>query len=513
MQRNVEIPVVFLKDEILGANDFGLSKTYRDMAVRAIVCQLLEGNEARESLERRAFKEILDLVHSGDHRVIQHALAGYDSWNKGLAAITSYQRQSSPPVDFTQYSLPKEYKRNIKLSLGKQGSDLSSLQDAYERSLRSTGIPQLIKEVLRLAPEGKQADLVAIFDLIKSKLGSPDMGLPPVFAGDLVVLTYLPGPVRYAVSDLIVTETFIRALVAFNTEQDRELIKPFNHISEYLRSQVLCGSRWASLARSSGNQGLQEDIVRLCIEGCEKLKALAELSTDAGEDSPSCKAIKLYYETAKILRSSVLKSSILSTCPGWQTIDIGHAFHGFKDHLFDSYFGSSRLGPRAPGQFGKKGAAYAAILEDDDRQQKSYADFIGRYSAYNLFPERQSLGSSPEELDGVVDDKLVQLFLLDIQNDKNPRAGVELAEKIMRQRVGWSNSGESEPKRHTKIILWSYSEDAIVEARAHLCSIADEIDPQKERIDGLPERGEGADSPIRVSIWHKCAALQLLDQL
>jgi len=513
MQLNVEISVVFRENDILGTKDFGLSSTYRDMAVRAIVCQLLEGNEARESLERGAFKEILDLVHSGDARVIQHALEGYDSWDKGLAAITSYQRQSSTPVDFTQYSLPKKYKRDIKLSLGKQGLDLSSLQEAYERSLKSTGIPQLIKEVLRLAPEGKQADFVAIFDVIKRKLGSPDMGLPPAFAGDLVVLTYLPASVRYAVSDLIVTETFISALVASKTERDQELIKPFNHIAEYLRSQVLCGSRWASLARSSGNQGLQEDILRLYIEGCEKLKELAELLTDAGEDSPLRKAIKLYYDTANILRSSVFESSRFSTCSRWQTIDIGHAFRGFRDYLFDSYLGSHGLGPRAPRQFGKKGAAYAAILEDDNRQQEFYADFIERYSVYNLLPERQSLGSYPGELDRVIDDGRVQLFLLDIQNDQNPRAGVELAGKIMRQRVGWSNSGESEPKRHTKIILWSYSEVAIDEAKKYLCGVADEIDPQKERIDGLPKRGEWSDSLIRMSICHKCSESQLLDQL
>jgi hypothetical protein len=77
----------------------------------------------------------------------------------------------------------------------------------------------------------------------------------------------------------------------------------------------------------------------------------------------------------------------------------------------------------------------------------------------------ESLCIRPDLVSRFYNDPKVSLFLLDIQNPENGRAGIEVAESIIRARIGWPISGDSSLSvAKTTIVVWSYSDESVEDA-------------------------------------------------
>lgn len=481
MLEKIEIPVS-LKSSSPSAGsppDLRLSYAFSELAHQCITDRMISSS----SNQRETLQSLIDLSQDSEQRVLYAAVNEpiYPAVFNGLkVTLTDILGRAPTNEDLSRFSLPPRFKIDIKRAFGRRGLDLSTLEEIHSRSLVHTLVPELLQSLIRMKDQCEQFPFREMFKLMKENIGNSKLGFPTTTSGDLYILTLMPAWLRYVAQDLIATETLIHKMRTMCSANESEISERIDRIAEYLRGMTLCGERWSLLAKNSKCEELQEEIVALRMRGLHQLKGIADLLSTEGELGPMKKAIVLYNQSQKVLMDEVTACYRKSTCKGWENTDIGHAFRHFSDFQFDMAIEN----PYSK-TIGEKDGSFAVILEDTDQQLTDWAHLITRCSPRTLLPDGRSLCTSPEQLDEQIENPKVDLFLLDIQNPQNPIAGIETAERILRARALWTDRSDITAQSRTKIVVWSYSIEALAQAERHLDRVVDELDPTRKKISGF----------------------------
>src|SRR5262249_18527210 len=142
-------------------------------------------------------------------------------------------------------------------------------------------------------------------------------------------------------------------------------------------------------------------------------------------------------------------------CDFLQTIDIGHCFSGFGfDHdLGDCLEGESQVAAEKSGRL-------AVVLEDDPVQMRAWCKAIETFSKFTLEPGAAL--SSPKDILALPYDPKIGLYLLDIQNGEDERAGIDVARELIARihsaQAQWTGDGKPP---HMEILVWSSSASSV----------------------------------------------------
>ena len=181
-----------------------------------------------------------------------------------------------------------------------------------------------------------------------------------------------------------------------------------------------------------------------------------------------------------------------STCREWIGTDIPHGFGSTFPYQLSDLFMSKR-----PDVKPVKNGRLAIVLEDDTHQRERYGALVNEYTPLTV----SALCTRPGELDRWIEDPQVGMFLLDIQNFDETRAGIVAAEDILRRRFAQLSSLGSDQTERLSIVVWSSSREAEEDAEQTLKKVILELDPARKVITGI---GHGNRScPISMEVRAK----------
>jgi hypothetical protein len=152
----------------------------------------------------------------------------------------------------------------------------------------------------------------------------------------------------------------------------------------------------------------------------------------------------------------------------------------------------------------------ACIFEDDPKQMQHYRTMVER-SSYSLSPEGSGCSSTASDILAEAQNPDAHLFLIDIEQDEDPYAGIRLGEQVLRMKAEQYRSltRDDHLKDHekTKIVIWTRSVQKMKEATQHFSQIQDDLNKEwraknrRDLIDGIG--GGSSETAIKLEVMMK----------
>jgi hypothetical protein len=318
-------------------------------------------------------------------------------------------------------------------------------------------IIHFLKDV-NLAISQKPIVLDSIFKFVRENAGATQYTIAADQAEALYFLSYLSSNLRFACSDFLINNFQLGFLIGLKGKFGDDGDSLIDKLSEYLKLKVVANSHWSILAKlgylsESELQQLAQD--RLSYHSLE-----ADLITDS-QLSSNCKAVTQTF--LDFLREFMNKIRAIDQQYGaasFQSTDIGHGFNPDVGDLLHTMLDDRQIlsKPINP--------AKAVILEDNPTQMNAWVNGIQRFSQY--VSNQEDRHSSPESVAFKSD---VSLYLLDIQNESNDVAGIEVAEKLLIQAANAHKAFHEATQSlapKIRIVVWSLSTKSVELAKSRL---------------------------------------------
>lgn len=467
-------------------------------AWNTLACELAAPVFDRE----RFLSSIINLANSGESTVLTSGIYGPFPAGCDAPLIDSVTSTLSLPVaeaTLDTISFPRDFMRSIRRSFGSRGLDMTTLEQMHERSYAGTPIANLWNRLSELYTPGQQFPVAEVFDLVDQAIGKPGYGLAVETAQDLYLVTFLPRWMRLATQELVVSETLALQMEKLKEWNPSPVAQRFfDKITDYWREHVLTSEHWFELIEQVENLAVTERVAQRRMESLGTLQELFQLR----QLPEGAAALEQYGAMAKELTQSLYQFHRQSTCRGWQSTDIGHAFYGFwTDSLVE-------LRATHTPELGIKNGSRAVVLEDSPEQGARWLEMLDLYSSASVLPSGRSLCRMPTDIAPFIANPAVNLFLIDIQNPQNPRAGIEVAERILRERMDWPVPRlDARATTSTTVIVWSHSPQALEDANQSLEKlIKTELDPERKKISGF---GCYNHTPVKIDVLAKGSPLVL----
>ncbi len=330
---------------------------------------------------------------------------------------------------------------------------------------------------------------------------SEALTLDPEHSEGLLLIAHLPWETRQLTRRLLVGNHLIAKLdLALGRDKTPEEDKLLSALHTHFIADNLHGQHW-EFKKFELSEASQVEIARF---SAENISTLGMIQQEAGKDSGQ-RFIATWDSVTEDLSQLVESADLSSPVVHWQSIDIGHAFKGFRGvDLYKAFrlghYSKNSLMSMSAEFCPEKSGLKAVILEDDPAQLKQWRETIQSHTSFTS--EDELAFTSPRGIDAVIDDPEIGLFLLDIQNGSDLTAGVRIGEQILRQRLEL-NKTSTEPIK-TKIIVWSASGQAVNEATEYFKQLVERLDHQVNY--QLGGSGRSGSSPIMIEVrrktWH-----------
>jgi hypothetical protein len=406
--------------------------------------------------------------------------------------------EETESLNLSDVEISDQYLGAVEEGVGSYNDDFDVLEKIHKRTLKKTGVPQLLSEVLEASDHFKEKGADEIYHLIRSHIGDARFSLPQKQASDLYFITHLPTLVRFPTQDLLICQTQANCVESlkkkFKGEKEGEFI---DALARYYRLNIFFNSHWDKMFDWYGVS--QEVIDELSREQSERMVTLAKLQEllplERNKDIAAA-----HFKNWGELDEQVQQLDEKSGSKRWMTTDIGHCFKGFGDQ--DLYI---VLTNRDIAHEPTKNGRLAVILEDDNHQANTWSNVIQKHSPYTLPDGNDGRCETPTEIERFLDDDSVGYFLLDIQNGEDLMAGIRVAEDILRRKVLKYVAIPEDKRRERggelKIVVWSNSRQSVQTAKQTLEALVEELDPKRRLISGFSTFC--GSNPIEISVKMK----------
>ena len=374
----------------------------------------------------------------------------------------------------------------------------ATLGDMRQKMDHTPAIPALASRIHDLSSVGEPGSwLQDVYGLVSNAVENPtDYTIQTKDLDALHLTTFLPTVPRQLLRRVIVGNVLSNELerrFPNPTESEATALQAFR---QYFAADALSGDHWDRLVVSAEQSSIGTISDALLKHSAERLEALATISslhTTAG-------ARKVFTAWKRLTHRLADREDIFDEQLGlWQQQDVGHSFGGFVEIELDSVL---ERNTRLTFSEAEKSGPRALILEDDPVQAAHIRQMISAHTPYAVEP--RLLFRMPGELADAVDDPTIGLFVLDIQNDEDPIAGIRIAHRILQEIARRVAAGTNVPP--VRIILWTMSHQAAADADTYFRELTETppFEYALQDYDGISTRHTSDDGlPVRLTICLK----------
>jgi hypothetical protein len=472
----------------------GLSETADDEVLLDIGAELrdeLADYITRPDFEARAVPSVLKSDLAGNGPAIMqrtlHREARMSGYRESL--LTEHVRRSigASALD------PKELAESGAVVLGPR--TITSLQeqfdelpydfselDAYHRTWQQTQALDLLLSVHRRSLEAHGAAVLAdeAYSLIADATREPERyALPLDQPESLMLLCYAPHESRQLLRRFMRHNMILgltERTVTDDPETDETDVQLLDALRRYHRADILHGDQWNRLGLS---EPYRLATAHASIDGVQALADIQAITRSGGG-----KAARTAFRGATSQVWAALQRAGHDTqLTAWQNSDYGHTFGSYQYEALGMALDADASDQAREFARPVKDGRLAAILEDDPRQLVTWRQLVGTHTTYETTDALCSadpgvivrLADHPPGSDGAVG-----LFMLDIQNDTDPMAGIRAAEQIIATRLSQVERAVAKGNRppQTKIIIWSASGTAVAAANEWAKQVTDRLNAE-----------------------------------
>src|SRR3989344_1540352 len=311
----------------------------------------------------------------------------------------------------------------------------------------------------------------------------------------LYLLTYLPRHLRFCVQQSLMSTSIRQNLAHRRSESGgTEVSQEFYRLlGEYYRFENQLHRHWQELVERYGASDdvfevLNEDRIA-CLHVLHDLEILHQNSDLESH-------FDAHDEFLIGLSPAIEELDRQSECSTWQQTDTGHGFD------LESYELSDLRRRNKVKEASAKDLGLACIFEDDGTQLLRYKEMIA-LSRYDLPDDISAASANAQDILAQAENPDVHFFLIDIEQEGDPHAGIRLGEAVVRRKaVQYSTSGKDRftDAEMTRITIWTRSKQRRQEALQHFLRLKEELNTecstvhQRKLISGI--NGSSSSSPI-----------------
>ncbi len=448
--------------------------------------------------------ETLPLLHEAADSTAAHVLA--DQY-----AFETQHAHSKKPVakligelalsasDVSEMRPDETFMGSLHQQIDEQGAGLEVIKYWHDR-WPSTAFAYLTA-IHDIAAENAPGANDRTYEVVKAMTGDiQNLTLAPDNSDALMLLTYLPHRARQLSRGLLMGNHIVarmdHILGDSKTSEEAEMLQLI--LSSY-QTEALSGYQW-----HEGVTLAEATQIQVAKHSAEHVETLARIQRYVDNGSGR-RVVEAWSTVTADLNDQMDRVSESDAGEQWRQKDRGHCFQNFKTldltkaFRLDVYGMYPELGDF---QQEKKGQT-AVILEDDAEQRRTWVEAVDRYSP---FAANEALAfASPSDMEGIVEDPNVGLFLLDIQNGQDETAGIRMAAQVLQRRFELNNESEAQ-SYPTKIVVWSASAEALKHAERELIPLIESLREINPMISYRTVEGGGPSSssnPISLNIRPK----------
>jgi hypothetical protein len=425
---------------------------------------------------RMRMKQII--AHAIEHEQEQWLKSQkYPDWNPERAThpiLTSLHAESPTAIpEIDSITIGEPYYAALDQHLEESMGSFDILQKIRSDPQMRDHILPFIREVAEHLKDAEQRGIDDVFWHVRNEVATNEhLAIAPERFSLLYILVYLPWELRYAVQQSLMNRSIGVHLT--NHAQDEESAEGHEFhrlVGQYYRLKIQLHHHWEKLIEQFGASdavftALSEDRIAL-------MKTLTDIEAFTGTHNLLAH-FEAHNDFLCTLFSGIEEMDDKSDCSTWQQTDIGH---GFDFHTWEI---DSIQRRKEKAELLTKDSGFACIFEDDPAQMEHYRQMV-ECSRYSINPDAQAYSSKAEDILAQAENTAVQLFLIDIEQEHDPEAGIRLGEAVLRRRAEQLAAlGKKLFKDHeqTRITIWIRSRERMQQAHAHFLRLKEELNTQ-----------------------------------